>query len=210
MAANTMLAGCGDFEEEAAVRVLADLGIPGRPVGPGYGTDPDLLHPEVPWARTMTELQLRLAGVLADMVLPATETSPAASKVGVPDFIDEWVSAPYPNQQNDRETVFEGLTWLEQESLNRFSVPFDEANDAQRRQVLDDIAFRDRIKPGYDSAAIFFTKFRHLAMSAYYSTNAGIQEIGYIGNQPLPGDYPGPTPEAMAHLNTALSKLGLA
>src|SRR5688572_17817433 len=65
----------------------------------GYGTDPDLNQPVVPWERTMTTLQLQLTAVLADLILPATDTAPAPSAVGIPDFIDEWVSAPYPEQQ---------------------------------------------------------------------------------------------------------------
>ena len=210
IASSTMLGGCGSAEEEAAVQALADLGIPAVPDGVKYGTDPDLLNPVVPWRRTMTEQQLRLASALSDAVLPAGDASPAASAVGVQDFIDEWVSAPYEAQQEDREVILDGLMWLEQESLDRYSVSFAEASAQQQAGILDDIAFRDRVKPGLEKAGRFFAKFRHLAMSAWYSTEAGMAEIGYVGNMPLAGDYPGPTPEALAHLDEALKRLGLA
>jgi hypothetical protein len=65
------------------------------------------------------------------------------------------------------------------------------------------------VKPGLEQAAGFFRKLRYLAMSAWYSTEPGMAEIGYIGNTPLAGDYPGPTPEALAHLDAALKQLGL-
>jgi hypothetical protein len=209
MATTAVTAGCGSAEEIAAERALADLGVPRNPGGRTYGTDPDLVHPVVPWAKTMSREQLRLAAALSDTILPAGENSPAASDVGVPDFIDEWVSAPYEQQQADRSQIFEGLLWLEQQSLDRFAVSFADAGESQKRLILDTVAFENRIEPGLEAAASFFRKFRHLAMSAYYSTDAGISDIGYIGNQAIVGDYPGPTPEAMAHLRAALKRLGL-
>jgi hypothetical protein len=36
-----------------------------------------------------------------------------------------------------------------------------------------------------------------------------MKDIGYMGNTPSAGEYPGPTPEALAHLNAALVKLNL-
>ncbi|MBT5682665.1 MAG: gluconate 2-dehydrogenase subunit 3 family protein, partial [Gammaproteobacteria bacterium] len=44
---------------------------------------------------------------------------------------------------------------------------------------------------------------------AYFASPEGTKDIGYIGNTPIAGDYPGPTPEAMAHLDKMLSDLGL-
>ena len=37
----------------------------------------------------------------------------------------------------------------------------------------------------------------------------GMADIGYMGNTPSVGPYPGPTQEALAHLNASLTKLGL-
>ncbi len=127
----------------------------------------------------------------------------------MPDFIDEWVSAPYAEQQRDRETVFAGLEWIEQESLDRFEKGFAEASEEERAQILYEIAYQDRVKPGLEDAADFFGRFRFLTMGAFFSTEAGVADIGYMGNQPLGGEYPGPTPEALSHLNAALAALGL-
>src|SRR5215469_15079665 len=71
----------------------------------GYGTDPDLLktyHPGDVWPLTLTPAQRQLAGVLSDLIIPADEHSGSASSVGVVDFLDEWVSAPYPDSRRDR------------------------------------------------------------------------------------------------------------
>ena len=69
----------------------------------GYGTDPDLVtgySPGTLWPLTLDGVQRRCATVLCDLIIPADEHGPAASAVGVPDFIDEWVSAPYEQQQS--------------------------------------------------------------------------------------------------------------
>src|SRR5581483_4336298 len=73
-----------------------------------YGSDPKLLelyHPGELWPLTLTPEQRRIATILADTIIPADETSPSASAVGVVDFLDEWISAPYPTQKEDRHTV---------------------------------------------------------------------------------------------------------
>ena len=85
----------------------------------GYGTDPKLAKPEkAPWSRIMIQGQLQTAAILADYILPATATAPSASALGVPDFIDEWVSAPYPQQVKDRPIIMNGLNALGAHVLN--------------------------------------------------------------------------------------------
>src|SRR5262245_33997766 len=70
--------------------------------GQGYGTDPDLLKPPTqPWPLTLTAAQRAVAAVVLDVILPADAGAPAASAVGLVDFLDEWVSAPYPLQKSD-------------------------------------------------------------------------------------------------------------
>ena len=85
----------------------------------GYGTDPDFNNTAAPWPLTMTQAELVAASSLADIILPADGDYPAPSKLGVPAFIDEWVSAPYPDQHRDRVLIINGLAWLDQESRAR-------------------------------------------------------------------------------------------
>ena len=60
----------------------------------GLGADPDLLKKDIPWPRVLSAAEKRAATALADLLIPADEHGPAASAVGVVDFLDEWVSAP--------------------------------------------------------------------------------------------------------------------
>lgn len=185
------------------------LGSAATPGTAGFGTDPDLLHPVVPWPRTMTEAQLDASAALSDLILPADERSPAASAVGVPDFLDEWVSAPYEEQQGDRELIFAGLEWLERESRDRFGTSFAAASEAEQSKLADELAAPGGAQPELAEQVRFFDRFRYLAVGAYYTTEAGMKDVGYVGNVPIAGAYPGPSDEALAHLAGVLKHLGL-
>ena len=182
------------------------LGVAAEPASIPYGTDPDRMNPVVPWSRTMTDAQLRTTAALCDVVLPEDDRSPSASAVGVPDFIDEWVSAPYAQQQEDREVILDGLEQLEEQSRQRFDVSFASASVQQKTELVDSIADGSGSEP---DQAEFFKRFRYLTVGAFYTTEAGARDIGYIGNVPIAGEYPGPSDEAMAHLAGVLQQLGL-
>jgi Gluconate 2-dehydrogenase subunit 3 len=170
----------------------------------GYGTDPDLQKewkPGGPWPLTLTESGRATATALCDLIIPADDVSPAASSVGVVDFIDEWISAPYPQQRGDRPIVLNGLLWIEAESQKRFKQAFPALSDAQRAQIADDIC-STKTKPEFADAAKFFSKFRDLTAGGFYTTPVGMKDIGYRGNVPL-AKFEGPPLEA-------LKKAGLA
>jgi hypothetical protein len=173
----------------------------------GYGTDPDLLDPVAPWKRTMSKNQLAQVAVLGDLILPATKEAPAPSALGIPDFVDEWVSAPYPEQKADRKVILNGLAWVDEQARQRFRISFIDAGQKQQLQILDDIAVQDinGIKTQQNK---FFHRLRYLVLGAYYTTQAGFLDIGYLGNVPL-DSYPPPSDEEIAILEKELKKLGL-
>jgi hypothetical protein len=170
--------------------------------GKGYGTDPDLTHHYEPgdvWPLTFTNAQTRLVTALADLILPADDLGPAASELRVPDFIDEWISAPYPRQQTDRDKIIAGLEWLEEESHTRFNKDFTNLTEPQMRTIIDDICWPADAKSEHKKAASFFQAFRSIAAGAYYATEPGWKAIGYVGNVPLPS-FNGPPEEVLALL----------
>jgi hypothetical protein len=185
------------------------LGVAASHDGIAYGGDPDRMNPVVPWARTMTEAQLRTTAAFCDVILPEDEHSPAASAVGVPDFIDEWVSAPYPQQQEDRASILPGLEWLERQSHDRFGFSFASATERQKTELVDAVAGSSTAGTEPADQAEFFGRFRYLTVGAFYTTEAGMKDVGYIGNVAISGEYPGPSEEAMAHLAGVLKQLGL-
>ena len=165
----------------------------------GYGTDPQLVKEWTaggPWPLTLTESGRQTVAALCDLILPADDHSPAASAVGVVDFIDEWISAPYPQQRGDREIVLAGLAWIDEEAHRRFGKAFAAINDTQRSRIADDICSTAKAKPVFANAAKFFAKFRDLTAGGFYTTPVGMKDIGYVGNVPLER-FDGPPLEAL-------------
>jgi hypothetical protein len=188
-AAGAVGAGVVVYERRPHGKPQAGAGTPG-----GYGTDPKLNPPEkAPWPRLLRPEELQTAAVLADFILPASGTAPSASSLGVPDFIDEWVSAPYPDQLKDLPIIHDGLKALG-----------PKLQDAAGRQA----ALAALPAAADEATKTFFKRFRALTIGAYYTTEAGFKDIGYIGNQARVSD-PGPSAEAKAAVTAALKTLGL-
>jgi len=61
--------------------------------------------------------------------------------------------------------------------------------------------------PEFEHAVQFFSRLRRLVFGGYFTSPEGVEDIGYIGNVPIAGDYPGPTDEAMEHLNRVIADL---
>lgn len=171
----------------------------------GYGTDPDLTKTYRPgelWPLTFTPEQRSTAAALCDAIIPADANGPAASSVGVPAFIDEWISAPYPGHAEDRRLILTGLAWLEAESQTRFGADFVNLVLRQKAVICDDIYQISKAKPEHLAGAKFFRRFRDLTAGGYYSTPEGMKDIGYVGNIPL-ATFDGPPREVLVKLGLA-------
>ena len=166
----------------------------------GIGTDPNLHKKEIPWPRVLTPEEKRTVTAMGDLIVPADEFGPAASAVGVPDFIDEWVSAPYEAQQKDGKVIREGLAWIDAESKKRFKKGFADCAAADQTAIFDDIV-KDNTD-AHKKAFNFFKLFRDRVTGGYYSTPEGWKAIGYVGNTPMV-EFPGPPPEVLKHLGLA-------
>lgn len=168
----------------------------------GYGTDPDLLkvyrRGEL-WPLTLSAPQRRLAGILADLIIPADAHSPSASAVGVVEFIDEWISAPYPQHLRDRTIVLDGLTWLDAEAARRSDRIFSDLDESARIEICDAICSESRAADEQRAAAHFFARYRDLTAGGFYSSPVGRQDLNFIGNVPLVR-FDGPPPELLKSL----------
>ena len=115
-----------------------------NPMAKGTAADPDLVAPVVPWQRTLSTDELESLAVFCDVIIPADERSPSASQVGAPDFIDEWVSAPYPGNERDAVLIRGGLVWLDRESVERFGegLRFRDLTSEQQNAIWADSGWR--------------------------------------------------------------------
>jgi hypothetical protein len=186
----------------ATLSMLEAHSFAAEEVRTGYGTDPNLIETYKPgdlWPLTFTKEQHRTVTALCDLILPADDKSPSASELKVPDFIDEWISAPYPKQRADRKEILRGLLWLETESVRRFGKGFAELGEGRQQLICDDICSIAKVPSGMQDSARFFARFRDLAMGGFYSTPQGFKDIQYLGNIPLTR-FDGPPPEVLAYL----------
>lgn len=135
---------------------------------------------------------------LADLTLPADERGPSAGEAGVPEFIDFVMS----EEMNNRERMRMGLAWLDTTSQARFGTIFAAAPEASQKQILDNIAWPKQAGEEFKAPAAFFSEFRNITATGYWSSQVGVEDIKYIGNTFVP-EWKG-CPEAQ------LKKLGVS
>jgi gluconate 2-dehydrogenase gamma chain len=129
--------------------------------------------------RFFTASEFATLTALADMIIPQDERSGSASDAGAPQFIDYMV-AEQPNRQTPMRG---GLAWLNAECQQRFEKSFLDCSDAERRQVLDDVAWPARAKPDLRHGVAFFTTVRDLTAAGFFSSKIGVADLGYLGNR---------------------------
>ena len=116
--------------------------------------------------------------LLADIVIPRDEKSGSATEAGVPEFIDFMLIDKPEGQVPMRG----GLRWLDGESKKRFGKRFREITDAQRTEILDDIAYPRKAKPELSHGVAFFSRFRDAVATGFFTSRIGIADLSYMGN----------------------------
>jgi gluconate 2-dehydrogenase gamma chain len=165
-----------------AVAKLEELGAPGTPT---------FFNPHE-WATVR---------VLVDYIIPRDERSGSATDAKVPEFID-FLMADRESAEASRVAMHGGLAWIDNQCQHRFGKSFLSATDAQRRQLLDDIAWPKKARPELHPGVVFFSRFRDLTASGFFSTQMGWQDVQYKGNVAVPV-WNGCPPEALAKLGVS-------
>jgi len=183
-----------DALERAADHVHAALDPQGQPAA--GAAQPARPRPYVP--KQFTPDEWRLLRMLVDYVIPRDARSGSATDAGVPEFMD-FMLGEYASM---RTWMRNGLGWMNAECRSRFGRGFVSCTDAQRREVLDAIAYPKKaaaaMKPGVD----FFNNLRNLTASGFWSSRIGVKDLGYIGNVPV-AKWEGTPPQVLAWLKRA-------
>jgi len=115
---------------------------------------------------------------LADFIVPAEDGSPGAVAAGAPEFIDLLAS------QNPELLVIYtgGIGWLDRTVQRYHGTDFLGATREQQIMLLDLIAYRKNESPELGPGIHFFDWARRMVVDAYYTSPAGIKDVGYMGN----------------------------
>ncbi len=127
-----------------------------------------------------TEHEIATLTILSDIIIPRDDVSGSASDAKVTDFMEFIVKEKAEQQIPMRG----GLRWLDMQSLNRFGKTFREADSKQQMEIVDEIAFPNKVKPAMKQGAAFFSLVRNLTATGFYTSQIGLKDVGYMGNQP--------------------------
>ncbi len=173
--------------------------------------------------KLLTEHEFKTVSKLAELIVPADDGSGSAVDAGAPEFIDLLCS-----QNETLARIYTGgIGWLDARMRQRHNSTFVEAGEQQQTEMLDLLveAQRNSKKPdaqwdrGYarfrdygiekrsdlGAGVRFFDWVRKMSVDAYYTSEIGIKDLGYAGNQAL-SEYIVPQ-EAIDH---AMSRSPLA
>jgi gluconate 2-dehydrogenase gamma chain len=137
--------------------------------------------------KVFDEHQWRAVHVLCDLIIPADERSGSATQAGVPEFIDDWLDFRRHEEGTDTPVaqIQGGLAWLDGESNRLFGKDFAGATEAGQKQILDRIAWPARAGAADARWVRFFSRFRDLTVSGFFSSKMGVADLPYLGNRPV-------------------------
>ena len=115
---------------------------------------------------------------LADLIVPADEHSPSAAESGAAEFIDLLAS-----QNPELAAIYTGgVAWLDHQMEQRYQTNFLNAQSDQQKALLDLIAYRKNESPELGPGIRFFDWARMMVIDAFYTSPAGVKDLGYMGN----------------------------
>jgi hypothetical protein len=125
-----------------------------------------------------TAHEYAMVGVLVDLIIPRDERSGSATDAGVPAFMD-FMMIDQPRRQI---AMRGGLAMIDRLAMDRCGKRFVSATDRERRLLLDEIAYTSNPDRGLTQAVAFFSSFRDLTASGFWSTKMGVADLQYQGN----------------------------
>ncbi|MCC7156144.1 MAG: gluconate 2-dehydrogenase subunit 3 family protein [Bryobacterales bacterium] len=129
--------------------------------------------------KVFNERDYKTLAHLCALIIPADEVSGSALDGGAPAYIDLLCSG----NEKLKETFLSGLAWLDHTSVKRTGKPFLESSSAEQTALLDLIAYRKNDGAELGPGIRFFDWARRLTVDAFYTSAAGIKDVGYQGNK---------------------------
>lgn len=144
--------------------------------------------------------EMETIAVLSNIIIPADDVSGSATDAGVPDFI-EFIVKDMPQHQ---VPLRGGLRWLDLQSTKRWGKAFKESTKQEQLSLVDEIAYPAKAKPDMRQGVNFFNHLRGLVATGFYTSEMGIKDLGYKGNQP--NQWNGVPPEVLQQYGLAYTE----
>ena len=177
--------------------------LPSKTAVEEKGKDFDRMKEEVTHYKDVTrnaffdDHEMATIGVLADIIIPKDDVSGSATDAKVPDFI-EFIVRDMPEHETPMRG---GLRWLDMQCLTRYNKSFVDCDDKQRIEMVDQIAYPAKAKPGMAPGVSFFSLMRNLTASGFYTSEIGLKDVGYVGN--IPNQWNGVPADVLKQYNMA-------
>ncbi len=130
---------------------------------------------------------------LCNTIIPPDEEAKGALEAGAPEFIDLLTS----ESKDYQLTLGGGLMWLDSTCIDRYGKAYLDCAPEQQKEIIDLIAYRKNFKtnPSLGQGIEFFSFLRKLTADGFFTSEIGIDYLGYMGNtyvQEFPGCPPVP------------------
>jgi hypothetical protein len=131
---------------------------------------------------------------LCNTIIPPDDEAKGAVEAGAPEFIDLLTS----ENKDYQLALGGGLMWLDSTCIDRYEKPYLDCTVERQKEIVDLIAFRKNAKqdPSLEQGIEFFSFLRKLTADGFFTSEIGIDYLGYVGNTYLQ-EFPGcpPVPE---------------
>ena len=123
--------------------------------------------------KALTQHEFDTLKTLSEIIVPG------ASKGGAAEFIDLLSS-----QNPEMAAIYTGgIAWIDEAMRKQYHADFLTAKAEQRTELLDKLAYRKNRTEALAPGIRFFDWARRMTVDAYYTSAAGIKEVGYMGNR---------------------------
>lgn len=128
---------------------------------------------------------------LCQTIIPSDDQAKGAIEAGAPEFIDLITS----ENKDYQLALGGGMMWLDNTCIDRYGKVYLDCTLEQQKEILDLIAYRKNAKqdPSLGQGIDFFALLRRLTADGFFTSEIGIEYLGYIGNT-FVKDFPGCPP----------------
>jgi hypothetical protein len=163
---------CTDEDQALSEKIISDN---------TYGRIPEELQRdnELREAVFFTAHERKTIEILCDLIIPADEVSGGATDAGVPDFI-EFMMKDIPSMQVPTRG---GLMWLDNQSRKLYNKDFVDCSTSDQQQLIEEIAYPQEGDEEMQYGVRFFNRIRDLTATGFFTSEIGIEYLGYQGNR---------------------------